>query len=106
MPQGISLRDAARFVPDAVRLVRGLRADPELPRSVRWWLGALLAYIALPVDIIPDFIPVLGYADDVIVIRFVLRRVVRAVGSDAFDRHWTGSPAGLALIKRLAGLPA
>ncbi|MEA3021119.1 MAG: hypothetical protein QOI47_2643 [Actinomycetota bacterium] len=103
-PRGISVRDAKRFVPDVVSLVRGLAGDSTLPRGVRRRLGALLFYLALPIDLVPDFIPVLGYADDVIVIAWVLRSTVRAAGPSALDRHWRGSAAGLALVRRIAGV--
>lgn len=101
-PAGVDLREAKRFVPDLVRLLRALAADPSV--GVRRRLVLLLGYLALPIDLIPDVIPVLGYADDVIVIGLVLRSVVRRAGGAAIDRHWTGTPAGLALVRRLSGL--
>ena len=99
-----TLRDAVRLVPDVVRLVRRLAADPELPRGVRWRLTALLVYLVLPIDLIPDFIPVVGYADDAVVVALVLRSVVRVAGAGAIDRHWPGTPQGLLVVKRLAGV--
>lgn len=103
-PHGIGLAEAKQLVPDLVRLVRSLAGDASLPGGVRRRLGLLLAYLALPIDLVPDVIPVLGYADDVIVVGLVLRSVVRVAGEDALVRHWPGSPAGLALVRRLAGL--
>ena len=103
-PHGIGMAEAKQLVPDLVRLVRSLAGDASLPGGVRRRLGLLLAYLALPIDLVPDVIPVLGYADDVIVVGLVLRSVVRAAGEDALVRHWPGSPAGLALVRRLAGL--
>ena len=76
-PRGVLLREALRLLPDVLRLIRRLAADPDLPRGVRIRLGALLAYLALPIDLIPDFIPVLGYADDAIIVTAVLRSVAR-----------------------------
>jgi uncharacterized membrane protein YkvA (DUF1232 family) len=99
-----TLRDAVRLVPDVVRLIRRLAADPELPRGVRWRLTALLVYLVLPIDLIPDFIPVVGYADDAVVVALVLRSVVRVAGAGAIDRHWPGTPQGLLVVKRLAGV--
>lgn len=58
----------------------------------------------VPIDLVPDFVPVLGYADDAIVAAVALRRVVRIAGVDAIDRQWTGSAAGRAVVRRLAGL--
>ena len=95
------LRDALRLLPDVLRLVRGLAGDPGLPRSVRWRLVALLAYLALPIDLVPDVLPVIGYADDVVVLALVLRSVVRAAGPEALERHWPGTPEGLAVVRRL-----
>lgn len=95
------LRDALRLLPDVVRLVRRLAADPALPRGVRMRLALLLAYLVLPIDLVPDFIPVVGYADDAVVVALVLRAVVRAAGEDALDRHWPGTPDGLRALKRL-----
>lgn len=99
-----TLRDVLRLVPDVVRLVRRLSADPALPRSVRWRLSALLLYLVSPIDLIPDFIPIVGYADDAVIVALALRSVVRAAGPEALDRHWPGTPQGLAAVKRLAGV--
>lgn len=103
-PKGIDLKEAKQFVPDLVRLLGALAADSGLPPRVRRRLGLLLAYLVLPFDLIPDFIPILGYADDVIVIGLVLRSVVRAAGPEAVDAHWTGTPQGLSLVHALADI--
>ena len=103
-PDDLTVRDAVRLVPDAVRLVRRLAADPTLPRSVRVRLWLLLGYLLSPIDLVPDVVPVLGYADDVVVVAWALRSVVRRAGVDAVDRHWPGSPAGLVVVHRLAGV--
>jgi uncharacterized membrane protein YkvA (DUF1232 family) len=66
------------------------------------WLFGL--YLASPSDLIPDFVPILGYADDAIVAGVELRRVVRVAGAEAIDRDWTGTPAGVGIVRRLAGL--
>jgi uncharacterized membrane protein YkvA (DUF1232 family) len=100
------LRDLLRLVPDVLRLLRRLAADPALPRGVRWRLTAVVVYLVLPIDLVPDFIPVVGYADDAVVVALGLRWVIRAAGVEALDRHWTGTPQGLAVVKRLAGVPA
>jgi uncharacterized membrane protein YkvA (DUF1232 family) len=103
-PRGGLLREALRLLPDVLRLVRRLATDPTLPRGLRIRLGLLLAYLACPIDLIPDFIPVLGYADDAIIVTAVLRGVVRRAGIDAVRAHWPGTEDGFAAIARLTGL--
>ena len=97
----LDLRAALRIVPDVLRLLRRLAADPALPRGVRLRLVLLLGYLLLPVDLVPDFIPVVGYAVDVVVLVLALRSVVRAAGPEALDRHWPGTPEGLEMVRRL-----
>jgi uncharacterized membrane protein YkvA (DUF1232 family) len=100
-PKGMRAADAARLMPDLVRLVRGLARDRELPRSVRARIWFLLLWMASPIDAIPDVIPVIGLADDVILTYLVLRSVIRVAGDDVLERHWPGTPEGLAVIERL-----
>ena len=104
LPSRASLADARRLIPDMIGLLRGLSRDETLPRRVRRRLALLLGYLALPFDLVPDFIPLLGYADDVIALAWVLRSVVRAAGPAALERHWHGAPSGLAVVRRLTGL--
>ncbi|MGY1632889.1 DUF1232 domain-containing protein [Geodermatophilus sp. SYSU D01186] len=103
-PPDLTVREALRLLPDLVRLVRRLAADRSLPRGVRWRLWALLTYLLSPVDLVPDVVPVLGYADDVVVVALALRWVVRSAGDAALVRAWPGSPVGLTVVRRLAGL--
>jgi uncharacterized membrane protein YkvA (DUF1232 family) len=105
-PDERRLRDAVRLLPDLVRLLTRLAADQSLPRGVRVRLWLLLGYLALPIDLVPDFIPVLGYADDAVVVAMALRSVTRRAGAEALERHWPGTADGLEAIRRLAGLPA
>jgi uncharacterized membrane protein YkvA (DUF1232 family) len=102
-PDDVTLRDAVRLVPDLLRLLKRLAGDRTLPRGVRIRLWLLLGYLAMPIDLVPDFIPVLGYADDVVVVAIVLRSVVRAAGPAALERHWPGTPEGLRVIRTLCG---
>lgn len=97
------LRDVMRLLPDVVRLLRRLAADPSLPRRVRVTMLLVIAYLASPIDLVPDFIPVLGYADDVLLVAIALRSVLRHAGPDALTTHWPGTPGGLRLVERLAG---
>ena len=103
-PRGGLLREALRLLPDLLRLLPRLAADRSLPRSVRVGLTLLLAYLAFPFDLVPDFIPVLGYADDAIIVAAVLRWVVRRAGIQAIERQWPGTGDGFAVLCRLAGL--
>ena len=104
-PEEVGLRDALRLLPDLVRLLRRLAADGSLPRGVRIRLWLLLGYLLMPIDLVPDYIPVIGYADDAVVVALALRSVTRRAGPAALDRHWPGTPEGLAAVRRLAGLP-
>ncbi len=103
-PRGGLLREALRLLPDVVRLVHRLAADGSLPRGVRIRLGLLLAYLASPIDLIPDFVPVLGYADDAIVVTVVLRGVVRRAGLDLVRSKWPGTDDGFTVLCKLTGI--
>lgn len=92
----------ARCLPDCVVLVRRLMADPRVPRSRKALLAALVAYLALPIDLVPDFIPVAGQLDDAILLALVLRFVLRAGGEPLLTEHWPGPGRSLAVIRRLA----
>jgi len=104
-PEGSVLKDALRILPDTVRLLRRIAADRTVPRGVRVRLYVLLVYLAFPIDLIPDFLPVIGYADDAVIVAAVLRSVVRRAGTDTIRRHWPGTEEGLATLSRIAGLP-
>jgi uncharacterized membrane protein YkvA (DUF1232 family) len=105
-PETVGLRDALRLLPDLLRLLRRLLADGTLPAGVRVRVALLVVYLAVPFDLVPDVVPVIGYADDVVVVALVLRSVVRTAGAEALQRHWPGTPEGLALVLRLAGVRA
>ncbi|HKS98143.1 MAG TPA: DUF1232 domain-containing protein [Rugosimonospora sp.] len=105
-PSGPLLAEAVRILPDVLRLLRRLAADRALPRGVRVRLGLVLVYLALPIDLIPDFIPVLGYADDAIIVTVVLRSVVRRAGIPTVRAHWPGSDDGFTALCRLTGMAA
>lgn len=99
-------REVLRLVPDVVRLLRRLSTDPAVPRGVRVRLVLLVGYLVMPLDLVPDVIPVIGYADDAVVVALALRSVVKAAGPEILDRHWPGTPQGLVALKRLARVPA
>ena len=95
-------RAIAGFVPDCVVLFTRLMRDKRLPRRHKLLVAALIPYLAMPFDLIPDFIPVAGQLDDAILVAFVLRRVVRN-DPNLVRQLWPGPPSSLAVILRLAG---
>ena len=103
-PGELDLRETLRLLPDVLRLLKRLMSDHTLPRGVRIRVALLIGYLAMPFDFIPDFVPVLGYADDAIVVALVLRSVTRRAGPEALARHWPGTPDGLAAVLRLCRL--
>jgi len=103
-PRGVGARELARLVPDILRLVRDLVTDPSAPRGVRIALVILLVWLISPIDLVPEFIPVLGPLDDVIVAIVILRYVRRRLGEEELRRRWRGTDDGWALVERvLAG---
>lgn len=100
----LGLTEILRLLPDTIRLLHRLATDPALPRGVKLRLWLLFAYLASPIDLIPDFIPVLGYADDALIVAAVLRAVVRSAGISAVRRNWPGSDDGFRTLLRAAGL--
>jgi uncharacterized membrane protein YkvA (DUF1232 family) len=95
-------RDLAVFVPDCVALFRRLLADRRVPRRAKVALALLVAYVALPLDLVPDFIPVAGQVDDAILAAAVIRYVVRCTGRDVVEELWPGSDRGLRVLLALA----
>jgi uncharacterized membrane protein YkvA (DUF1232 family) len=103
-PDQSRLQEGLRLLPDVLRLLRRLLADSSLSRTVRIYVALLLAYLLSPIDLVPDFIPILGYAEDAVIAAIALRSIVRRAGAQALRRHWPGTPHGLATIQRLIGL--
>ena len=95
-------RALAGFIPDCIVLVRRLLRDPRVPRRRKLALGLLVAYLALPLDLVPDFIPVAGQLDDAILVALVLRSLVRGGGEGLLREHWPGPERSLALVSRAA----
>jgi len=92
-----------RFVPDCAVLFTRLARDPRVPRRHKWLLVGLVAYLSLPIDLIPDFIPVAGALDDAILVALVLRTVFRDAGREVVQEHWPGPKPSLDVMLRLAG---
>ncbi len=95
-------RAVAGFAPDCAVLFSRLVRDPCVPRRRAILIGALAAYLASPIDLIPDFVPGLGYLDDAVLVAIVLRLVVRDCDAAALERHWPGPASSLQAVLRLA----
>jgi uncharacterized membrane protein YkvA (DUF1232 family) len=103
-PDTGSLGQMPRVLPDTIRLVRRLAGDRSIPRSARYPVWGLLVYLACPIDLVPDFLPVIGYADDVILTALVLRRLVRHAGPSKLSEQWPGTPEGLTALRTMLRL--
>ena len=102
-PKGVPVRELLGLIPDVLRLLRSIIGDRSAPLDVRVVLVGLVAWILSPIDLIPDFIPVLGPLDDVVVAVVAMRYVRRRVGVDDLRRRWSGTADGFALLLRVIG---
>jgi uncharacterized membrane protein YkvA (DUF1232 family) len=102
-PKNVSVRELLGLIPDVLRLLRSVIGDRSAPPDVRLVLVGLLAWIVSPIDLIPEFIPVLGPIDDVVVAVVAMRYVRRRIGVEDLRRRWTGSDDGFALLLRVIG---
>lgn len=96
-------RALAGFIPDCVVLLGRLLSDEQIPRRRRLLLVGLIGYLAMPFDLVPDFIPVAGQLDDAILVALALRIVLKAAGPAVVREHWPGPDSSLNLMLRLAG---
>jgi len=99
-------RAVAGFVPDCIVLFKRMLGDSRLPRRYRAIVVAMVVYLALPFDLIPDFIPVAGQFDDAIVVVLTLRAILRGGGLEMIEEHWPGPRSSLSFILKLADRPA
>ena len=90
------------FVPDCLVLLRRLIGDDRVPRRRKLTLLALAAYLLLPIDLVPDFIPVVGQVDDVIIAALALRYALRSHEPSLLTQHWPGPDQSLQAVMRLA----
>ena len=95
-------RALAGFVPDCVVLLRRLRQSGDLGTRQRWLIAAAIGYLAMPFDLIPDVLPILGQLDDALVLALVLRSVLRSAGPDVISAQWPGPEASLRVVLGLA----
>ena len=103
--RGSEARVFARLVPDCLVLARGLLGDGAVPARCKLALVGLVAYLVSPIDLVPDFVPVVGMLDDAILVALTLRWIVRVAGPDRVRRHWRGTARGLQLVLRLTYRP-
>ena len=96
-------RALAGFIPDCLVLIGRLLSDPRVPRRRKLLLAGLVGYLALPFDLVPDFIPVVGQLDDALVVGLVLRRFLRSGGEQLVRQHWPGPEQSLHVVLRVAG---
>jgi uncharacterized membrane protein YkvA (DUF1232 family) len=99
-------RALAGLIPDCVVLAKRLLHDPRVPRRRKLLLGLLVGYLACPVDIVPDFIPIAGHLDDAIVAAVVFRAILRSAGDALLSEHWPGPQRSLDVVRRLTLAPA
>jgi len=109
-PEGSSLQtqrlivDAALMLPNVVKLVGRLLLDPRVPRRAKITLGLAGAYVVSPIDLIPDIIPVIGWADDVILIMFAIDSLIERAGAEIVEEHWDGPGDLLSMVREVVGL--
>jgi uncharacterized membrane protein YkvA (DUF1232 family) len=103
-PKGLEWRGLTAFIPNVLRLLRRLYQDSRVPRTVRVRVWIAIAYNIQPFNLIPDFVPVIGFADNVVVTAWALRSAVRKAGIEAVSRHWPGTADQFAVLIRVARL--
>jgi uncharacterized membrane protein YkvA (DUF1232 family) len=96
-------RQLATLLPNLIGLFRALLRDPRVPTGSKVMVGFAIAWFVSPIDLVPEFIPVFGPLDDVVVAALVLRHVLRKAGPDVIAEHWSGDQATLGILLRVAG---
>jgi uncharacterized membrane protein YkvA (DUF1232 family) len=96
-------RAFARFIPDCVVLISRLAREPRVPRWRKLLLLAVVGYLLVPIDLIPDFIPVAGQLDHAVIVALVLRSLIKSGGAQLVTELWPGPDSSLRLILAIAG---
>lgn len=96
--------DAALMIPNILKLVGRLVLDPRVPRRAKITLAMAAAYVMSPVDLIPEMIPVIGWADDILILMFAIDSLIDRAGSEIVDEHWDGPGDLLSLVREVVGL--
>jgi uncharacterized membrane protein YkvA (DUF1232 family) len=109
-PEGRSLQgrqlvtDAVLMMPNIIKLVGRLLRDPRVPRRAKITLGLAAAYVMSPIDFIPEAIPVVGWADDVLLVMFAIDSLIERAGPEIVMEHWDGPGDLLGLVRDVVGL--
>ena len=98
------IADAASMVPNIIKLIGRLMLDPRVPRRAKLTLGMAAAYVLSPIDLIPEVIPVIGWADDVLILMFAIDALIDRAGPEIVDQHWDGPGDLLSLVREVVGL--
>lgn len=98
------LTDAVLMMPNIIKLVGRLLRDPRVPRRAKITLGLAAAYVVSPIDLIPEVIPVVGWADDVVIILFAIDSLIERAGREVVEEHWDGPGDLLALVRDVVAL--
>ena len=93
--------DAATTIPNMAKLLWRLLRDPRVPRRTKLVVGAAVAYLVSPIDLIPEFVPVIGFADDLLLMAFAINHMVEVAGEDVVLEHWDGSRDLLELVRSI-----
>ena len=91
--------DAVYLLPNLIKLLGRLVRDPRVPRRSKVVIGAALAYLVSPVDLIPEFVPVIGFADDVLLVSYAVNHLITVAGEDVVLEHWDGPRDMLELVR-------
>jgi uncharacterized membrane protein YkvA (DUF1232 family) len=102
-PRDVRLGELVRVVPDIARLCRSMVADREVPMGVRAAVVGLMLWLLSPIDLVPEFVPVIGPLDDVVVAVLVLRYARRRMGEPELRQRWPGTPEGYRLLRSIIG---
>jgi uncharacterized membrane protein YkvA (DUF1232 family) len=94
------LLEAVTLLPNLAKLIARLAVSPEVPAREKAILAATVAYLAMPVDLVPDFIPIVGEIDDIYLVALVLQRLINVAGEEVVLKNWDGDPAVLTTLRR------
>lgn len=98
------MADAVFMMPNIVKLVARLLKDPRVPRRAKITLGLAAAYVASPIDLIPEIVPVIGWADDILILMFALDSLIERAGDELVSEHWDGPGDLLALVRDVVSM--